>query len=51
MTDDESRRLVIRTEAEAHRDHAAAWLWGFACGAALIMSSFVIWKIIFTPLL
>ena len=34
--------LVIRTEAEAVRDHARTWLWGFLCGAGLVLSVLVL---------
>ena len=34
--------LVIRTEAEAVRDHARTWLWGFVCGAGLVLAVMVI---------
>ena len=42
MTD--TGHLVIRTEAEAQRDHAHTWMWGFVCGAAFAVSSFVLWR-------
>ena len=34
--------LVIRTEAEAMRDHARTWLWGFFCGAGLVLAVLVL---------
>ena len=34
--------LVIRTEAEAMRDHALTWLWGFLAGAGLVLSVLVL---------
>ena len=36
--------LVIRTEAEAQRDHAETWMWGFFCGVAGSVAMAVIWK-------
>jgi hypothetical protein len=37
-----SLRRLKRTEAEALRDHARTWVWGFVCGLVTGLAAFYI---------